>query len=428
MTPPPSRLPRVVYLLALGVFCLGTSEFMLAGLLPQISADLGVSVPDAGLLITAFAVGMLLGAPLMTIATLRLPRRAALLGAGAVFALMHLLPLVIDGYAGLLIARVVAAVACATYWAVGAVLAVRLSPAHLTARAMAAMVGGLTLANILGVPGGTWVGERFGWRTTFAVVAVITVGVLVLLWTTVPATPAERDTPLRALIGRELSAFGDRRLWLALGTTALFQAAVFCTFSYLAALLIDVSGISSGRVALVLLIFGIGSLVGVTIGGRYADRDMLLNVLLGLAAMILSLAVLRLAMGSAVGVTIAIFLFGAAAFSLAAALNGRVFAFAGDAATLTAAVNVSAFNVGNAVGPWIGGLTIGAGLVSAHRSGPRSGSPCSPSRSPSPVGVSSVAPPRGSRISCRIETRSRCSVRGGVQGSGSAALTPSEST
>lgn len=362
MTSPTTRLPPVVYFLALGVFCLGTSEFMLAGLLPQIADDLAVSVPDAGLLITAFAVGMLVGAPLMTLVTLRLPRRSTLLGAGSVFAAMHLFPLLIDGYAGVLAGRVAAAVACATYWAVAAVLAVRLSPSHLMARAMAAMIGGLTLANILGVPAGTWVGEQFGWRTTFAVIAVITIGVLVLLRASVPAIPADFSTPLRVLIGREMHAFRDRRLWLALGTTALFQAAVFCTFSYLATQLINVAGVPSGRVPLVLLVFGIGSFVGVTIGGRYADRDMLVNVLVSLIAMAGALILLRLVLGSAIAATLATFLFGVTGFSIAAALNGRVFAFAGDAPTLAAAVNVSAFNVGNALGPWIGGLTIGAGL------------------------------------------------------------------
>lgn len=361
--PPRTRLPIAVYALALGTFCLGTSEFMLAGLLPQLSDGLGVSIPRAGLLITAFAIGMTVGAPLMTLATLRLPRRATLLSAAAVFALIHLIPLAFDGYTMLLVGRVIAAAACATYWAVGAVIAVRIAGPGLTARALAAVVGGLTLANILGVPAGTWIGEQFGWQASFVAVAIATVVVIGMLRLLIPQQPHDDgDTQMRVLVRRELVAFRDRRLWLSLLTTALFQAAVFCCFSYLAPLLTDVSGISDGRVPLVLLLFGIGSFVGITLGGRYADRDQLVNVFVSLIAMVVALFVLLAMAGTAIGACVATFLFGASAFSIAAALNGRVFGFAGDAPTLAASVNVSAFNVGNAAGPWLGGLVIDAGL------------------------------------------------------------------
>ncbi|NHN56297.1 MFS transporter [Calidifontibacter sp. DB0510] len=362
MAPAKARLPLSVYILALGTFCIGTSEFMLAGLLPQLSAGLGVSISRAGLLITAFAVGMTLGAPLMTLVTLRLPRRATLLGAALVFSAVHLLPLAFDGYAAVLVGRVVAAVACATYWAVGAVIAVRLAGPEHTARALAAIVGGLTLANVLGVPLGTWIGERSGWQAAFVAVAIATLAVTLVLRLMIPRQPHDAATPMRVLVRREVAAFGDRRLWLALATTATFQAAVFACFSYLAPLLTEVSGIPESRVPLVLLLFGVGTFVGVTIGGRYADRDPLLNVFLSLGTMVLALLALVTLAGSAVGVVIATFLFGATSFSIAAALNGRVFGFAGDAPTLAASVNVSAFNVGNAAGPWIGGLVLDAGL------------------------------------------------------------------
>ena len=361
--PPRTRLPLAVYVLALGTFCIGTSEFMLAGLLPQLSEGLGVSISGAGLLITAFAIGMMVGAPLMTLATLRLPRRATLLSAALVFAAVHLLPLAFDGYAALMVGRVIAALACATYWAVGAVIAVRLAGPDLTARALAAIVGGLTLANILGVPMGTWIGEQLGWQAAFVAVALTTLAVVGVLRVMIPLQPHDdAATPMKVLVRRELVAFRDRRLWLALATTAAFQAAVFCCFSYLAPLLTDEAGISEGRVPLVLLLFGVGSFVGVTLGGRYADRDQLLNVFISLGAMVASLVLLYVLAGSTVGVVVATFLFGASAFSIAAALNGRVFGFAGDAPTLAASVNVSAFNLGNSVGPWIGGLVIDAGL------------------------------------------------------------------
>lgn len=357
------RLPLAVFALALGTFCLGTSEFMLAGLLPQIAGGLDVSIPRAGLLITAFAVGMTVGAPIMALATLTLPRRATMLGAAGVFAIAHLAPLAFDDYASLMAGRVVAAVACATYWAVAAVMAVRLAGDGNAAKALATVVGGLTLANILGVPVGTWVGEKWGWPAAFVAVSGATVAVTVLLILLVPSQErGPRTETGRAILAREFVAFRDLRLWLALATTATFQAAVFCCFSYLSPLLTDVSGVSSSRVPLVLFLFGVGTLIGVTVGGRYADRDPLTNVFVSLSAMVVSLLVLLMLSGSAVGASVSALLFGFSAFSIAAALNGRVFAFAGDAPTLAASVNVSAFNVGNAVGPWIGGLVISAGL------------------------------------------------------------------
>lgn len=357
------RLPLAVHALALGIFCLGTSEFMLAGLLPQVANGLDVSLSNAGLLISAFAVGMMVGAPVMAIATLRLPRRATLLGAAFVFGLAHLAPFAVDGYAAQVSGRVVAAVACATYWAVAAVIATRIAGPERTARAMAVLVGGLTLANVVGVPAGTWIGGTFGWQAAFVAVAVATAGVMVLLRSLIPVLPDARTAlPMRELVRSETRVFRDRRLWLALATTASFQAAVFCAFSYLAPLLTGVAALPGAYVPLVLLLFGVGTFVGVTIGGRYADRDMLANVMISLAAMVLALLILAALAGSRVGAVIAVFVLGATAFSIAAALNGRVFAFAGDAPTLAASVNVTAFNVGNAVGPWLGGVVLGAGL------------------------------------------------------------------
>lgn len=356
------RMPRSVYLLALGTFCLGTSEFMLAGLLPEMAADLGTSIPTTGLLITAFAVGMLVGAPVMAVATLRFPPKTTLVVAAAVFGVAHLLPLLGGGFVVVLVSRVISAVACAAFWAVGAVLAARIAGDGRTARAMAVIVGGLTLSNIFGVPVGTWIGQTYGWQGAFVAVTVATGVVLVPIVRSVPATPVSGTGNLRARIGAEIDALRDRRLWLALATTAVFQSAVFCAFSYLAPLLTDVAGLPSKSVPLVLLIFGVGSLAGVILGGRFADRNMLANVFISLVALAAALLLVLLLAGAGWWSAAAIFLFGVAGFSIAAALSGRVFAFAGAAPTLTAGINVSAFNLGNAAGPWIGGLVIAAGL------------------------------------------------------------------
>ena len=353
-----TRLPLAVYVLALTVFCLGTSEFVLAGLLPPIAGDLGVSIPSAGLLISGFALGMLVGAPVMSLLTLRLPRKVTLVGAATVFAAAHLLSATAGSFGVLMLSRVIAAVACATFWSVAAVTVVALVDASVTARGMAALLGGLTLANIAGVPLGTFVGEHIGWRGAFLAIGALTVlATVVTLWK-VPETadlPHTRST--REVLRAEVDGLRPRRLWVALATTAAFQAAVFGTFSYLAPLLTDVAHLSTGTVPLVLLVFGVGSFVGLTIGSRFADRHLLGNVAVSLVLTAASLALLVL-LSPGAAVVVAVFLFGATAFSMASALNARVFLFAGAAPTLASAVNVSAFNLGNTAGPWVGGQAI----------------------------------------------------------------------
>jgi DHA1 family chloramphenicol resistance protein-like MFS transporter len=369
---PRTRPPLAIYVLGVAIFAQGTSEFMIAGLLPDLTADLHITVPQAGMLITAFAIGMAIGAPVMTLLTLRLPRRLTLIGAAVGYLLMHLLAITTHSYQALLITRVVAAVLYATFWAVSAVVATRIAGKAAMARAMAILVGGLSIANVLGVPAGTLLGDRFGWRAAFLAVAVATAASAVLIMLLVPNTepgstrsPGRRQRtvhPMRELIADELQAFRRGRLWLALLTTALFQGAVFAAFSYFSPLLIQVTGIPAGRVPLYLLIFGVGAFLGTTIGGRVADRGPLANVAISLTATVFGSLLLLALLGSPIGTAVAIGLYALAAFSIAGAINGRVLGFAGAAPTLAAAVNTSAFNVGNAVGPWLGGLAIAVGL------------------------------------------------------------------
>lgn len=352
------RLPASVYVLALTVFCLGTSEFMLAGLLPPIASDLAVSIPQAGLLISGFALGMMLGAPVMALLTLRLPRKVTLIGAASVFAAAHVLSATAGSFGVLMLSRVVSAVACATFWAVAAVTVVALVPAAMTARGVAVLLAGLSIANIIGVPLGTFVGEHLGWRGAFLAIGALTVlATLVTLWKVPETADRSHTRSTREVLRAEVAGLRGRRLWVALGTTAAFQAAVFGTFSYLAPLLTDVSGLPSAAVPLVLLAFGVGSFIGLTVGGRFADGHLLGNVAVSLVLTAASLGLLVLVSGSAV-VVVVVFLFGAAAFSMASALNARVFLLAGAAPTLASAVNVSAFNLGNSAGPWFGGRAI----------------------------------------------------------------------
>ncbi|RII41667.1 MFS transporter [Galactobacter valiniphilus] len=355
------KVPGVVWLLAAVIFALGTSEFMIAGLLENIVADLGVSLSAAGLLVTGFALGMIAGAPLMTVLTLRLPVRVTLVGAAAVFAAAHVMGALAPGYGVLMASRVIAAVACGAFWAVASVHTSRVASPAVLGRSLATLVGGMTIANVVGVPGGAWLGNAFGWRSAFWTLAAVTVVAGLLVAFTVRPAPRGDLPPLRELIGRELEAFKHRRIWLSLSVTALFQAAVFAFFSYFSPLLTQVAGLPLDAVPAVLAAFGVGTFIGVSIGGRLADDNLFGNMIGSLAALVASFVILALTAGWAPGAIAAMVLVGISGFSIAGALNARVFQVAGAAPTLASAVNTSAFNVGNALGPALGAWVLAAG-------------------------------------------------------------------
>ncbi|NGN66888.1 MFS transporter [Streptomyces sp. A7024] len=359
--PAKRKLPVAVYVLGLAVFALGTSEFMLSGLLPPIADDLGVSIPDAGLLISAFAIGMVVGAPLLAAGTIRLPRRTTLIGLLIVFAAGHVVGAVADSYALLFATRVISALACAGFWAVGAAVAISMVPVDARARAMGVIVGGLSVANVAGVPGGAFLGQHLGWRSAFWAVTVMTLVALVGVVTLVPKTdrkPGEEPPRLKA----ELQVYRNPQVWLAMGTVALFAASVFSFFSYLAPLLEDVSGLSEGWVPMVLALFGVGAFIGTTIGGRVADDHLFGTLYTGLSATVVVLILATFLADYPIAMVILSGLLGLAAFTTAPALNARVFNIANGAPTLAGATATSSFNVGNTVGPWLGGLVINAGL------------------------------------------------------------------
>ncbi|GHB71064.1 chloramphenicol efflux pump [Streptomyces viridiviolaceus] len=353
------RMPVAVYILGLSVFALGTSEFMLSGLLPPIAEDVGVSIPQAGLLISAFAVGMVVGAPLLAVATLRLPRKTTLVTLISVFGLGQVAGALAPTYEILFASRVVSALACAGFWAVGAAVAIAMVPTNARARAMAVMIGGLSIANVLGVPAGAFLGEHLGWRSAFwavgAASAIALVGVVALI----PRIPLpERQPRLKS----ELSIYRDRQVWLSITVTALAAGGVFCAFSYLAPLLTDVAGLQDGWVPMVLALFGIGALVGTTIGGRIADAHLFGVLLSGITASTVLLVALAVFASSPAVVIALSFLLGVSAFYTAPALNARMFNVAGAAPTLAGATTTAAFNLGNTGGPWLGGTVIDAGL------------------------------------------------------------------
>lgn len=350
-----------MHVLGLAVFALGTSEFMLAGLLQPIARDLHVSIPRAGLLVSAFAIGMVVGAPVLAAATLRLPRRVTLMALLAVFGLGQVAGGLAPAYGVLFASRVVSALACAGFWAVGAAVAMSLVPAGARARAMAVMIAGLSTANIVGVPAGSLLGQHFGWRSAFWAVALMSavalVGVIALVPHTAPATGPERPR-----LRRELRIYSDRLVWLNVATIALNAAAVFAVFSYLGPLLTDAAGMPEHRLPTVLALFGLGGLAGTAIGGRISDGHLFGTMYGGMAASAAALALLALLAASAPAAVGLALLLGVTAFMTAPALNARMFNLAEAAPTLAAATTTSSFNIGNTLGPWLGGLVISAGL------------------------------------------------------------------
>lgn len=356
----PRGIPLPVYVLGMSLFAMGSAEFLIAGVLPQMADDLRISLPTAGTLISAFAIGVLVGAPPLAVLTLRMPRRTALLASQGLFVLSLAVGLLADGYWPLLVSRVVMGLAYAGFWAVASITAVSLVPPDRTARALSVVVTGLTLAMIAGGPLGTLVGETAGWQAGFWAVAAATTVTAVLSLVTLRAQGTSQE-PERD-VGSELRALANRKLWVAYGTAALSTGAYMVTFGYLGALLIDVSRLSIGWVPVVLSLFGIGSFIGLTIGGRTADRLPFRTMYAGIIGTIVISAALAV-LADQLAVTIAlVFLLGVAGFVVNPAVLGRAFTIAHAAPTLAGATNVSAFQVGITAAPLLGGLAINAGL------------------------------------------------------------------
>ncbi|RFS84786.1 MFS transporter [Actinomadura spongiicola] len=357
-------MPRAVYVLGLAIFAQGTSELMLAGLLPGMADDLGVSVPDVGLLISAFAIGMLVGAPVLAVLTLRWAHRRALLAFLAVFTATHVIGAVTPDYWVLFGTRVVGAFVYAGFWAVAAATAVSLVPPTARGKAMGTLVGGLTVAAIVGLPAGTVVGQHLGWRAAFWAVAAMSVVAMVGVAATVPAgRRSSEDVPRTR---DELRAVALPRLWLLYGTTALSTSGLLVIFSYLGALLTETTGVAESWVPAVLVLYGVGALLGIVVGGRTADAHAVPTLYVGFAGLVVVSAALALTAAWAAPTVALVFLLGLVGFGTNPTLNSRAFGMVDGSATLVAAGNVVAFNIGITVGPWLGGLAIdaGAGLAS----------------------------------------------------------------
>ena len=352
-------MPLPILALAVASFCIGTTEFVIMGLLPEVAADLGVSIPAAGLLVTGYALGVVFGAPVIAIATARMPRKTVLVGLASLFVLGNLFCALAPGYWTLMAARVFTAFGHGAFFGIGSVVAASLVPRNRQASAIALMFAGLTLANILGVPGGTALGEAFGWRSTFlAVVLIGLLSVAAIAWL-VPSGVAQPSGD--GLLG-EIRVLGKLQVWLAMLISALASSSLFAVFTYIKPFLTEVSGLPVPSVTWVLLLFGGGMTIGNLIGGRLADWKLMptvIGTLILLAALLLALA----GFGSvAAAAVFMVFVWGILTFVVVPPLQMRVVQSASEAPNLAATLNQGAFNVGNAAGAWIGGAALSLGV------------------------------------------------------------------
>lgn len=344
--------------LAAGAFGIGVTEFAPMGLLPVIATDLGVSIPSAGLLISAYAIGVMLGAPLMTLTTGRVPRRALLIGLMAIFTLGNLIAALSTSYEMLLVARLITSLNHGAFFGVGSIVAASLVPENRRAGAVAAMFMGLTIANVVGVPLATWAGDLVGWRAAFWGIAVLGIIAMAALRLTLPKVAADAGGDMAS----ELKVLGRGPVLLALALTVISSTAMFTVFTYIAPILQQETGASIGFVTSMLVTYGVGLTVGNWLGGRFADRSVDRTLIVTLVALTVLLVAFAALMPLAVPTVVVIFLWGVASFALVPPLQMRVMEAASDAPNLASAVNIGAFNLGNAIGAALGGAVIAGGL------------------------------------------------------------------
>ncbi|WP_377844905.1 MFS transporter [Bosea sp. UC22_33] len=353
-------MPIALYALTVGAFGIGVTEFVIMGLLLQVSADLGISVPLAGLLMTGYALGVFVGAPILTIATRSLPRKTTLLVLMAIFTLGNLAAALSPSFGWLMAARIVTALAHGTFFGVGSLVATSLVAPERKASAIALMFTGLTLATLLGVPFGSWLGLAFGWRSTFWAVTAIGLVALVVLAVFVPA---DRERVVPGSLAEEFKVLARPQVQLGLVMTVLGFGGIFAVFTFIQPILVQLAGFSEAAVSPILLVFGGGLVVGNLLGGRWTDRRLAPALIGSIALLTVAMFASGFAFHSQIGAIIAAFVLGAAAFATVAPLQMWVLQQAGGAGQgLASSLNIAAFNLGNAFGAWLGGVVITQGL------------------------------------------------------------------
>ncbi|SFB24323.1 MFS transporter, DHA1 family, arabinose polymer transporter [Collimonas sp. OK607] len=347
-----------LFALAVAAFGIGTTEFVIMGLLPDVARDLGVTIPAAGMLVTGYALGVTIGAPIVAIATANMPRRTALLSLMGLFIIGNVLCALSPNYTVLMLARVVTAFCHGAFFGIGSVVAAGLVAPNRRAQAIALMFAGLTLANVLGVPFGTALGQQLGWRSTFWAVTVIGVlaAIALALW-----LPKKIEMQKTSLL-QEFAVLKDKQVLMVLGISALASASLFSVFTYITPILEDVTGLTPHAVTLVLLVFGLGLTVGSALGGKLADWRLMPSLISFLVALAVILTIFTLTMRTPLPAVITIFIWGVLAFAIVPPLQVLVVERASAAPNLASTLNQGAFNLGNAGGAWFGGMAIGAGF------------------------------------------------------------------
>ena len=358
-TASPSRTTVTLALLALatGGFAIGTTEFVSMGLLPELADGVGVSIPRAGHAISAYALGVVVGAPLIAVLGARLPRRGLLVALMGVFLLGNAATAIASSYAGLMAARFVAGVPHGAYFGVASLVAAGLVPPERRGRAVSRVLLGLAVANVAGVPAATWLGQHAGWRSAYLLVAVLAALTIVLVAILVPGAPGDPSATGR----KELRAFRDPQVLLTLFAGAIGFGGMFAMYSYIAPTVTSVAGLSGGVVPLYLLAFGLGMVVGTPLAGRMTDWSVLRTVAIGMVSMMLVLLLFTVTSAWFLPGLLTTFAVAVLTSLVAVGLQMRLMQVAGDAQTIGAAMNHSALNLANALGAWLGGLVIAAG-------------------------------------------------------------------
>ncbi|MFJ2618901.1 MFS transporter [Glutamicibacter sp. NPDC087344] len=352
-------MPLGLLALAIGAFGIGLTEFVIMGLLPEVAADFAVSEAAAGWLITGYALSVAVGALALSAATVRLPRKPVLMGLLVLFILGNSLTALASSYELAMLGRIIAALCHGAFFGIGSVVASKLVAPEKSAQAIAIMFTGLTAANVLGVPFGTFLGQQAGWRATFWVISAI--GVLALLGIML-LVPVLTQNTAQISLRSEFTAFASVQVWYSLGLTILAFGGMFGAFTFIAYTLTDVSGFASATVPWLLVIFGVGLFAGNWLGGRLADRNIDRTLTLFIAALLIVLLGFALLASNKPATIIALLLMGGFGFGTVPALQSRIMRYAGSAPTLASSANIGAFNLGNALGAWAGGLGISAGL------------------------------------------------------------------
>ena len=346
--------------LAVGGFGIGTGEFVTLGLLPNVAHGVHVSIPRAGNLVSAYALGVVVGAPLLAALAVRVPRKKFLIGCAAAMAVFNLLSALAPNFGLLLAARFLSGLPHGAYFGVASVVAASLVPAERRTSAMAVVFAGLTVANIVGVPLATLIGQNFGWRLVYALVGVIQMVTVLAVSTLVPNVKVEGEAAQPHIMD-ELRAFKQPQIWLSLGIATIASGGLFCTFSYITPMMTHEAHYPAWAMTPLLAVFGLGMTAGVLLGSRWADRSLMKTLLWGISAEGVVSALFFFGCRDKITAVIGIFLFAFAALAIAPALQSRIVSLAGGAPNLAAASIQGGFNVSNSIGAWLGGLAIAAG-------------------------------------------------------------------